>query len=75
MSHEGRIGVTREKSSVTSDVTEDLPQGESTGNKKSWQPPKLTYTGEAKDVVQAGGGKLSPGTGDSGDPRKPPGIG
>jgi hypothetical protein len=37
---------------------------------------KLTYTGEAKDVVQfPGGGKLSTTPADPGDPKKPSGQG
>ena len=36
-------------------------------------PMKLTYTGEAKDVVRGGGGKTSPSPNDPGDVRKPPG--
>jgi hypothetical protein len=44
--------------------------------KKPWQPMKLTYTGEAKDVVQfPGGGKLSTAPADPGDPKKPTGLG
>jgi hypothetical protein len=48
----------------------------STDSKKPWQPMKLTYTGEAKDVVQfPGGGKLSTAPADPGDPKKPTGQG
>jgi hypothetical protein len=37
---------------------------------------KLTYTGEAKDVVQfPGNGKLSTAPSDPGDPKKPTGQG
>jgi hypothetical protein len=37
---------------------------------------KLTYTGEAKDVVQfPGNGKLSTQPADPGDPKKPSGLG
>lgn len=45
-------------------------------SKKPWQPMKLTYTGEAKDVVQfPGGGKISTAPADPGDPKKPAGLG
>ena len=45
-------------------------------SKKPWEPMKLTYTGEAKDVVQfPGGGKLSTAPSDPGDPKKPTGQG
>ena len=44
--------------------------------RKPWQPMKLTYTGEAKDLVQfPGGGKLSTEPADPGDPKKPTGQG
>jgi hypothetical protein len=39
---------------------------------KPWQPMKLTYSGEAKDVVQGGTGKISPAPTDPGDVRKVP---
>jgi hypothetical protein len=45
-------------------------------SKKPWEPMRLTYTGEAKDVVQfPGGGKLSTSPADPGDPKKPHGQG
>jgi hypothetical protein len=44
--------------------------------RKPWQPMKLTYTGEAKDLVQfPGGGKISTTPSDPGDPKKPSGQG
>jgi len=44
--------------------------------RKAWQSMRLTYTGEAKDVVQfPGNGKLSTSPADPGDPKKPPGGG
>ena len=42
-------------------------------SKKPWQSMRLTYTGEAKDVVQGGGGKLSTNPADPGEPKKPTG--
>ncbi|HEY3037867.1 MAG TPA: hypothetical protein VGJ66_03970 [Pyrinomonadaceae bacterium] len=51
-------------------------QTDSNESKKPWEPMKLTYTGEAKDVVQfPGGGKLSTAPADPGDPKKPTGQG
>ena len=41
-------------------------------SKKAWQPMTLTYAGKAKDVVQQGGGKISPSPSDPGEPRKVP---
>jgi hypothetical protein len=44
--------------------------------KKPWEPMRLTFTGEAKDVVQfPGGGKNSTSPQDPGDPKKPSGTG
>ncbi len=42
---------------------------------KPWEPMKLTYAGEAKDVVRSGGGKTSVTLADSGDTNKPKGQG
>ncbi len=56
--------------------TENSGETEPEQSKKPWQPMKLTYTGEAKDVVQfPGGGKLSTAPADPGDPKKPTGQG
>ena len=41
--------------------------------KKAWQPMKLTYAGEAKDIVRSGGGKLGITQADMGDTNKPQG--
>ena len=38
---------------------------------KEWEPPKLRLVGNVRDIVQGGGGKLSPTDNDSGDNRKP----
>jgi hypothetical protein len=43
--------------------------------KRSWEPMELRYVGNVSDVLKAGGGKLSPTAGDSGDSRKPSGQG
>jgi len=52
------------------DNSEETPLESS---KKPWQRMKLTYSGEAKDVVQGGGGKFSTNPADPGEPRKPTG--
>lgn len=41
--------------------------------KKAWEPMKLTYAGEAKDIVRSGGGKLGITAADMGDTNKPQG--
>jgi hypothetical protein len=41
--------------------------------KKSWEPMKLTYVGEAKDIVAGGGGKKIVTQADPGDTNKQPG--
>jgi hypothetical protein len=43
---------------------------ENNAPKQPWERPKVTYVGRVRDVVQGGGGKLSPTGGDPGDPRK-----
>lgn len=42
--------------------------------KRQWDPMRLTSLGLVSEVVQAGGGKLSPPYHDPGEPRKPPGT-
>ena len=41
--------------------------------KKAWEPMKLTYAGEAKDIVRSGGGKVGITQADQGDTNKPKG--
>jgi hypothetical protein len=41
--------------------------------KRHWEPMRLTDVGHVGEVVQGGGGKLTPITHDSGDSRKPKG--
>ena len=41
--------------------------------RQPWEPMRLTEVGHVGEVVQGGGGKLSPVTADTGDIRKPPG--
>ena len=43
--------------------------------KKPWEPMKVTYAGEAKDIVRSGGGKTSVTLADAGDTNKPKGQG
>ena len=71
----GTSHLTSKDSQLTSD-RDDSKREEADKARKSWEPMKLTYTGEAKDVVQfPGGGKLSTATQDPGDPQKPSGHG
>jgi hypothetical protein len=41
--------------------------------KRAWTRPTLKYVGHVGDVLQGGGGKLTPAPADPGDTRKPPG--
>lgn len=43
--------------------------------KRTWQPMKLTYAGEAKDLVRGGSGKVGVTQADVGDTNKPKGQG
>jgi len=43
--------------------------------RKSWTRPQLTYVGNVGEVLQGGGGKLSPSVADKGDMGKPSGQG
>ncbi len=38
--------------------------------RKDWEPMRMTFTGDARDIVQIGGGKLSTPGGDPGEARK-----
>ena len=76
MLHERRIGhLTNEDRSLTSDKDEISEETDEAKAKKTWASMKLTYTGEAKDVVQGGGGKFSTMPADPGEPKKPTGQG
>ena len=67
--------MTNEDRTLKSD-SENLEEAETNQARKPWQPMNLTYTGEAKDLVQfPGGGKLSTSPADPGDPQKPQGQG
>jgi hypothetical protein len=41
--------------------------------RKAWEPMKLSYVGDAGDVLEGGGGKKSPTPFDPGEIFKPPG--
>jgi hypothetical protein len=41
------------------------------GSKKPWEPMKLHYAGQAKDIVRGGGGKTGVTQADMGDTNKP----
>jgi hypothetical protein len=43
--------------------------------RQTWTRPTLKYVGNVGDVLQGGGGKLTPSPADTGDSRKPPGNG
>ena len=43
---------------------------ESQTAKKPWVRPTLNYTGQIAEIIQGGGGKLSPAGGDPGESRK-----
>jgi hypothetical protein len=45
---------------------------ENTG-KRAWTRPTLKYVGDVGDVLQGGGGKLTPSPADPGESRKPKG--
>jgi hypothetical protein len=37
---------------------------------RAWEPPRLSRVGHVAEILQLGGGKLSPLAVDSGEPRK-----
>ena len=50
-------------------------QSEECAPRQTWTRPQLTHIGQVEDVLQGGGGKLSPTAADPGDNRKPSGQG
>jgi len=46
-----------------------------TTSKRTWTRPTLKYVGHVGDVLQGGGGKLTPSPADPGEVRKPSGGG
>ena len=70
------VGIlTNENQSLTSDKDANSKETGEAKPKKTWESMKLTHTGEAKDVVQGGGGKFSTMPADPGEPKKPTGQG
>jgi hypothetical protein len=58
----------------------NIPQGNQVAQrpepdeaKRPWEPMTLTYSGEAKDIVRSGGGKVGVTQADMGDTNKPQG--
>ena len=45
------------------------------GTRRHWRSPELSSLGTVAEILQGGGGKLSPTEGDPGDLRKPQGQG
>ena len=43
----------------------------SEGHAKEWEPMRLTYEGDGREVIQGGGGKASITPADPGETRKP----
>jgi len=64
--------LTNEDRSLTSNDDKSLKETDGDKSKKNWEPMRLSYTGDAKDVVQGGGGKLSGSPTDPGEARKTP---
>jgi hypothetical protein len=60
----------KSKSSGGQDVSQDANRE---GAKKPWEPMKVTYAGEAKDIIRGGTGKVGITQADMGDTNKPQG--
>ena len=54
---------------------EEVSKNDQETTRKTWQPMKLTYAGEARDIVRGGGGKVGIAQADMGDTNKPKGQG
>jgi hypothetical protein len=50
-------------------------QSATTPKKRLWQSPAMVAIGTISEVLKGGGGKLSPMANDTGDVRKPSGLG
>jgi hypothetical protein len=48
-------------------------EGSERDTDRSWEPMTLTYVGDAGQLLEGGGGKMSPVPHDTGDIFKPPG--
>ena len=57
---------------MKSQITKNQP---ATNGKRAWTRPTLKYVGHVGDVLQGGGGKLTPSPADPGEVRKPAGGG
>jgi hypothetical protein len=44
-------------------------------NRRTWEPPAIKTVGTVTEVLRGGGGKLSINANDTGDIRKPKGMG
>lgn len=56
-------------------MSDESGESDNLQSRKPWEPMKLVYTGEAKDVVKGGTGKFSTTQSDPGDAKKPQGQG
>lgn len=56
-------------------VNDDMPRKSPTDERQPWETFELTLLGNAYDLVQQGGGKLSTTAGDPGESRKVAGQG
>ena len=66
----GERSLTNENEILTADEQETFTEAQSSKVLKTWKPMRLTFAGDAKDVVQHGGGKLSTPGGDPGEAKK-----
>jgi hypothetical protein len=57
------------------DNTEERGNRAEEARPRAWESPRLSFVGHVADILQSGGGKLSPSPNDPGDSRKPPGQG
>ena len=48
-------------------------QSKKSAESKAWEPMKLTFAGDAGELLKTGGGKKSPNPSDPGEPFLPPG--
>jgi hypothetical protein len=56
-------------------MSEEMRASPEPPRKRRWAAPTLKHVGHVGDVLQGGGGKLSPSSNDPWEPRKPPGGG
>ncbi len=53
----------------------EMENGKTKSGKRAWSRPTVKYVGHVGDVLQGGGGKLTPSPSDPGESRKPSGQG